>query len=140
MHKHRETGKIVKVTNMDTSTTYVDEEGHSRTLDTSHFNALYEDTLETGSFGADDVSVAELLVEIDRMKQDHAATVEALNKHFDERRKDYQTQLDEAWEAHKLADSELQTANGVALEQAKRIAELEGQVSELTKPKEAGKK
>ncbi len=122
MHKHRETGKIVRVLNMDTDTTYQDEDGHSKTLDTAHFNSLYEETLETGSFGADDVSVAELLVEIDRMKQVHAVTVEALNKDI------------------AAKDVAIGGAKEAGQVQAARIAELEGQVSELTKPKETTKK
>lgn len=139
MHKHRETGKIVRVLNMDTDTTYQDEDGHSKTLDTAHFNSLYEETLETGSFGEGDISVAELLVEIDRMKQDHAATVDDLTGRLEQSGKIIESNnvridnmTNDLTNTHAelvATGEELTTARGVAMEQANRIAELEDKLT-----------
>lgn len=154
MHKHRETGKIVKVLNMDTDTTYTDEDGHSKTLDTAHFNSLYEETSESGAFGSDDVSVAELLVEIDRMKQDHAATVDALKNDFSKQRQEYITHINVLTEAHDgfqklsvdladklaLANADLDARCAIIVDKDKTIQAQTDQIAELTKAKETGKK
>lgn len=131
MHKHRETGKVVKVVDMDTSTTYVDEEGHSKTLDTAHFNSLYEETTEKGSFGDDEITVGDLIEQLDQLKQDHAATVEALNNIV----KSGEVMMKELGDKLTLAQGEVASRDAVIADKDKTIQVQTDKIAELSKPK-----
>lgn len=45
--RHRESGKLVRIIEQGNTTVYVDEDGDSNELETSHFNRLYEDAVMT---------------------------------------------------------------------------------------------